>query len=233
MKKFLASLLAVFCVSGMFQGCVTLSMRDSDKEIQEKWNRFRSVRPYPYIPVGLVTLDISNKAICDLSEQICHEVIVPYVELDKEGLISVYAQFVEDVESAMHENSGLTREGAAHYVLALWTEKYRSANVDRLRRAIPFIRNMQAGNQFTRATVRLLPKAAALLLTLNRGVMQLKHESKDDLGIIKISLAAVQLAARIEKLCWALHFLDVLKEDQAVETRAIAEYLDSFKTKEI
>lgn len=232
-KRFLTVIAAVIIGAGLFQGCTTLEMRNSEKEIAAKWERFKSIKPYPYVPTGLVTIDISNKAICDLSNQICYEVIIPYIDLDKEGLISVYAQFIEDVGLAMKENEGMSKEGAVHYVLALWTRKYGAGNVDRLLRAIPFIQNMQTSNQVTKAAARLLLQSAGLLQTLDCGVAQLRHEVKNVETIIKLSYSAAQLMGRMDQLCWALHFLDVLKEDQAVETRAITAYIESFKTKEI
>lgn len=233
MKKSILITATIVSALLLSSGCASLSMRNSDEEIQVKWEKFKAIKPFPYVPIGMVTIDLANKAACDLSQQVCDEVIVPYVELDQEGLISVYAQFTEEVEEAQQENGQLSKEQAVHQVLTLWTQRYGAGNVERLKRAIPLIQNMQAGNQITRATARLLPETVALAVTLKGGIAQIKRESKDAIGIIKMSAATWQLANRLEQLGWAMHFLDVLKEDEAVETKAIAEYVESFQSKQV
>ncbi len=223
---------AVLAALGLFQGCMTWNMLNSQEEIQAEWERFKSLTSSPpYIPVGMVTIDTLGKAASDLSQQICNEVIIPYVELDKEGLICVYRQFAEEVEDAMKENGQLGKEAAVHHVLASWTEKYGTEEVDRLVRALPFIQNMQTGNQISKAIARLLPQLAVCAVTLREGIVQIKDEARNPIGIAKMVFAATQLLHRLEQLTWALHYLDVLKEDQAAETQAIASYVASFQSK--
>ncbi len=224
---------AVLAALGLFQGCMTWNMLNSQEEIQAKWEKFKSLTPFPYIPVGLLTIDIAGREAYELSQQICNEVIIPYVELDKEGLICVYTQFAEEVEDAMRENGQLGKEAAVHHVLASWTEKYGTAEVDRLVRALPFIQNMQTGNQISKASARLLPQLTVCIATLEKGIAQIKAEAKNPIGIAKMVFAATQLLLRLEQFSWALHFLDVLEEDQAAETQAIAAYVASFQSKTV
>mgnify|MGYP006879542256 FL=1 len=231
MKKHIV--VAVLAALGLFQGCMTWNMLNSKEEIQVKWERFKSLTPFPYVPVGLVTIDIAGKAACDLSQQVCNEVVIPYVELDKEGLICVYTQFAEEVEDVMKENGQQGKEAAVHHVLSLWTEKYGVEEVNRLVRALPIIQNLQTGNQFSKARARLLPQLMLCIATLREGIDQIKAEATNPIGIAKMVFAATQLLHRLEQLSWALHFLDVLEEDQAVETQAIAAYVASFQSKTV
>ena len=240
MKKKIILLLLLLVGSFFFAGCHTCPPYEESKECfplckedrkenllltQENWEKFKQFRHIPYRNVNLPLLDRSGRIISRLSRQIVDEIIIPYVELDKDNLIQIYYQFVADVK-AVQDRQDCTLEKASELAWQDWLNQPGGAeNCAKLQRAIPFIVNMRAENQIPKALVSVGDEVTRLLLALPADIKQLIGEARTVIGWIKISLAGAQITRDLTRLSIASSYLYVLKADASEQEQQIENFV--------
>ena len=193
---------------------------------EERWESFKNFRLIPYVSVGIPLLDNSGRIVEKLSRQITDEVVIPYVDVDKEGLIAIYYEFMEDVEHVCKIKKCSVDE-ACKMVWKDWECRPRGKEIcPKLKKAIPLIQNMRADGQIIKAVLRITPDVALLLRDLPRQIKQLKKEAKNAAGIIKISAAGAQITASATRLSFALSYLIALKSDQKAQIKEMEQFLE-------
>ena len=206
-----------------------IKKREDNRILTENgWNSFNNFRTRPYHRVGIRLIDNGSMIIAKLSDQIVEEVVKPYVELDKERLIVVYYQFEKDV-FAVADKQQCSMERAVQLTWQDWEKQPNGMeNCAKLRRAIPFIRNMRTGNQILKAAIRINYDVQRLLIDLPQQVEELKRQIKTSEGITLATLAGIQLTARLYQLSAACAYLGAMKADASEQRRQIEDFVTKF-----
>lgn len=191
---------------------------------EKNWNGFKNFKTIKYKPVGLPLVDDMSKIISKLSYQITKEIVIPYVELDSEGLICAYQEYQECVNDVMEQQKCDVRK-ASELVWADWM-KYPGGKEKcvKLYRAIPLIHRLRADQQIARAMARIQPEVDSLshkLLTFGLKWNKIKRELKDK----KIIMAGMQVAPNVLQLSLGVSYLVALKAQQSEQTRAMENYI--------
>ncbi|MBO5791138.1 MAG: hypothetical protein J6S54_01545 [Lentisphaeria bacterium] len=211
--------------------CYPLCIKDREENLlltENNWENFKRFRPIPYHSVGIRLIDNSSMIVTKLSTQITEEIVIPYVQLDKEKMIVTYYQFVADVK-ATAEKQECTYDKAAELTWECWLRKPGGKQTcEKLKRALPFIENMRAGNQLTKAFLRVSGDVQRLLITLPRQIKELEAAAKTLEGKILISAAGTQLIYNLTRLNIACSYLVALKADISEQDRQVEEYLAKF-----
>lgn len=227
---------ALFAFALLFAGCHVCKPVEESKECfplckekrnenriltEEGWNRFKHFRPLPYRSVGIPLIDNSARIISKLSIQIAQEIVIPYVELDKDRLIQTYYQFTADAKGVQKQQN-CSIEQAVTLTWQEWEKQPNGVeNCAKLKRAIPFIRNMRAGNQIQKAVFRIGGDVERLLRTLPYQIKQLERVTKTTEGKIKLGIAGAQITLHLTYLGTACAYLSVLKSDVAEQEKQI------------
>ncbi len=218
--------------------CKDIEKFEENKVLNEaNWDRFKNFNPekYRFNPSGIIVLDKANEMLLNLAFQIKHEIVVPYIELDKEGLISTYYLFMEDIEvyrKAYKETyeKELDLQTACVRVFKDWQRKYGEYNCNRLLASFPVIESLSVNQQLLNALKRNCIPAAELVLLWKDGVAQLSHESKSIWGIIRISIAGLQATVIAEELAWTTSYLAVHEGEKLEMASHVKEYLNQIQT---
>lgn len=146
--------------------CKKLKTENAEK-VQAKWKNFRETPFYPFIPTGRYRkIDELGKIISQLSYQIKYEIVIPYIELDREGLITAFYEFEQDVVAVM-EVQKCDQNRAMRLVLEDWQrmpdgrEKCR-----KLVHSLPVLHSLRINNQILTALQRINPADAMNLAIL-------------------------------------------------------------------
>ena len=223
--------------------CNPICRRDLDKFAKSKlmseknWNKFKTFNPaiYQFKLTGLVLFDDINPIVKNLAFQIKHEIVIPYIELDKDGLISTYNMFIEDVKITQNihkETTGkeLDFKTACQTTYKFWQNKYGEEQCSKLFAAFPVLKSLSAKKQLCTAVERNAFAVAKLVLRAKRGAEQLKHEAKDWKGITKITAAGLDTFGALNELGWTIAYLSVHLNEKSVAAAHVEEYIKQFKT---
>lgn len=212
-----------------------------NKLINERnWNRFKNFDPakYQFRRTKIILFDNINPIIIKLSCQIKYEVVIPYIELDKQGLIATYDMFMEDVKvyQKIHEETygkKMSLQTACEKTFLMWQQKYGQETCDKLFAVFPVIRSLSANRQILNAVARNAHDAARLLLHLERGIAQLKAKTKNWQGIAHISVAGLVSLNALKDLVWTTNYLAAYQEDKIVLASHVESYLRQFNTRSL
>ena len=198
---------------------------------EENWNRFKNFDPakYQFRKTGIILLDDINPIIIKLAFQIKQEIIVPYIEMDKEGLISTYNMFIADVE-VCQKAYNIEMQEACVRMFRFWQEKYGQETCQRLFAALPFIQSLSANKQLFNAISRNAADTERLLRRLKIAIPQLKKEAKDWRGIARITSAGLVSVSALNDLLQATAYLAIYQGDKAVLASHAEKYLKQFKS---
>lgn len=225
MRNIFRVFLAIFTIGLIAAGCVSASLASAEN-IGAKWEKFRSLEAVPYVPMGSPKIDQIGSGFSRLVDAYIKHVVKPMIEVDKEGYTGIVAQFMEDVSAA--KKSGKTEND----VLQAWVERYGEENVAKLGDAFKFVRQQQEGKaKFVEVAIKMLPVTIRMAQRMPEAIDEVKAGAKDPFQAAKLVGAAAQVGQRIDALLWCLNFVKTLSEDQAAETAALQEYVDSFQSK--
>ena len=180
MKKCVIAATAVLCVL-FWAGCETFGhdcqknpdctpicvrdlaqMTENPEQAKKNWERFKAWNIHYVQRKGCPELNRIGFKLEALAKQFKYQVVIPYKELDEQGLISTYKYFCEDVNVLVR--SGRQQNEAIYTVYEIWFKKYGKEQCDKLFAAIPLIRQMQRDKQCQQALRILLPEIDRLLL---------------------------------------------------------------------
>lgn len=225
MNKMIKIGLASVGMVAVAAGCVTASLATADST-SAKWEKFKSIQPFPYVAMGFPIIDGIGQEVCLQSDIFVKEVVQPMIEADKEGYTGMVAQFQEDVAAA--KNDGKT-EGD---VLQAWVDRYGADNVETLKKAFVFVRAQQNGkNAMLAIAIARLPVYVDLAQKMPKAIDEIKAGTSDPFKAAKLVASATQVGDRIDTLVWCVSFMKTLSEDKAAETEALQEYVDAFQSK--
>ena len=221
--------------------CIPICAKDlkkyqENKLLSEKnWKRFTRFNPerYRYQRTGLILFDDINPIVLNLSFQIKHEIVIPYIALDKEGLISTYDMFITDVQTTQKiyketHKKDLSFGEACKQTYAMWQKRYGEEPCKKLMNAISLIETLSANKQFVTAVARNYAAVTKLILRAERGAAQLKRAAKDWRGIVKITEASLITAGNLNELLWAVTYLNVYLTDKEKMASHVKDYLNQF-----
>ncbi len=205
---------------------------EANKTRQEKmWEDLKVMQPFHPKPVGIRFLDDCNVILSKLSEQIITEVVVPYGELDKHGLIAEYNVFIADYNLALEEENlryGERPENKRNAMMTTWSywqKEYGAEYCAKLHASIPHIRNLQASNQFGKALANISGDLICFGLHFEKGLKELKAAAKTTEGKIAIGVEAAQTLTILGQLNQAIAFYASLQTEKASELAEAEEYL--------
>ncbi len=225
MNKMVKVCLATLGVAVTMAGCLTASLATAENT-SEKWDKFKSIQPFPYADMGFPRIDHIGKTVCLMTDVYVKEVVTPMIEADKEGYIGVVAQFEEDVAAAKADGK------TENEVLQAWNDRYGTENVSKLKDAFKFVRQQQNGkNALLAIAVAKLPEFVALGKEMPGAIDEVKAGAKNPIEASKLVGSAAQVGERIDMLIWSVNLLKTLSDDKAAETKALQEYVDSFQSK--
>ena len=139
-----------------------------------------------------------------------------------------YYQFVADVKSVAAKQE-CTFEKAAELTWEDWLKRPGGEQTcAKLKRAVPFIVNMRAGNQLTKAFLRVSGDVQRLLMTLPKQLEEFKRTIKTTEGKIRFGVASAQVIYNLGRLSVVCSYLAALKADISEQDRQIEEYLAKF-----
>ena len=69
----------------------------------KNWAAFKTFRPLVYQKVGIPEVDNLGIRVAALSSRVTNEIVIPYIEVDKDGLIEVYYEFNQTVKAVMKQ----------------------------------------------------------------------------------------------------------------------------------
>ena len=239
-KMMLAALGACALLTGceLFQRCkcntpecyplCRIDRKDNRFLSENNWKKFKSFKPIKYRPVGLPLVDDMASIVSKLSIQISQKLVIPYVELDSEGLICAYNEYVTSVDNVMKQQKCDAKK-ASELVWADWA-KYPGGKEKciKLQRAIPLIQSLRAKAQFAQAMAQIEPEVNRLVTaSFAYGVKwnQAKKGLKSRRGKEKLFRAGAQVVPNILHLSFAVSFLSALKVQQAEQVRAMEDYI--------
>lgn len=226
MNKLVKTGLCALGIAAVATGCMTASSLATADNTGAKWEKFKSIQSVPYTPMGYPTVDGIGQEVTIQTDLYINDVVKPMIEADKEGYTGMVAQFEEDVAAAKPE--GKTAED----VLQAWYDRYGAENVATLKKAFDFVRTQQtAKNAMAAIAVQRLPKYVALSQRMPKAIDEIKSGTSNPFDAAKKVSAASQLGDRIDSLIWGAKFMQTLSEDQAAETAALQEYVNSFQSK--
>ena len=242
-KQIFVALLAVMMLSGcmIFHSCTEacfpmceLDRKKVSRFIVEYWEKIKAYRPLIYTPVGIPELDDFGRRTQYLSQRITNEIIIPYVELDKEGLIEVYQEYQESVKLIIKSRECTVAE-AGELIRQDWekTQQGRESWA-KLQKMKPLIEAMRADSkscQVLRTTAIITPqlpvmiKDISILIKRVTNIFNTGDNVRKIAVILKISTAGIQITGELIKLEEALAYLCVLNLNRYAQERAIAQNL--------
>lgn len=205
------------------------------EDIRAKWESFQQVAIYVPGQTAYPALDNITMMVAKLSHQVKNEIVVPYINLDKEGLISYYMEFGLAVQAVM-EQQKCTQAEAVTLVYNQWKgtpegkEKF-----NKFMAALPILERLeQQQNIFV-----VLAKIAPELATLALNIKEVKNNAKDIVNDGKNALTDPAAAARvlgatneitlalnnISTMTEAIAFLNIYNGELRSQREAIEEHI--------
>ena len=207
------------------------AMQKNEKQAKKNWERFKrwDIR---YIPQkGCPELNHIGTTLDGLAKQYKKQVVIPFVELDNQGLISNYKYFIEDVNVLV--KSGYKKDAAIATVYEMWLKKYGREKCEKLFAAIPLIRQMQLDRQLQQALVILLPQLSRLIIksafdkNLKRWGKVLEREIKTVPGMVALG----NYIALCTETAFGIAYVEEVKAQNAKELSDMEAALNQCKTK--
>ena len=202
----------------------------NQKEEQRRWAAFKYTDIYPYNPTNTPVLDEIGSMLVNVSKQLHDEVVVPYVELDKQGHIQAYRQFCMDVNYRMNSLK-IDRITAEQDVYKYWETHYGTEKCQELMAAIPFIENMRVDWQLLKAINDNLDYIIYLCLYPKEAAAQFKEKTKTVNGWVDIAAALVQYLEPARQFRRSVSYLwDLKKQEYQVsrDMRATIERIQKY-----
>lgn len=206
-------------------GCVTASLATAE-DSGEMWEKFKSIHPVPYEPMGFKAIDAIGARLSLLTDQYVENVVKPTIEADKEGYTGAVAQFAEDVAAAKKDGK------TADEVLQAWDDRYGKEVVQKLPEAFKTVRQLQDGKTGLAAlALKMLPDFVELSKQMPGAIDEIKAATTNPMEAAKLTGSASQVGERIDMLVWSANFMRILSKEQAEETAELQKYVDSFMSK--
>ena len=236
-----ATVLSLFTVSTiMLVGCHTCPPQDDPKflecypvcrkfqeknaeNIQEKWETFQNVRVYCPTQTAYPSMDNLNMLVAKLSDRVKEEIVVPYIELDRECLISYYMEFGLAVQKAMKSQQCDTRT-AVSLVFTQWLKLPNGQEkITKLLAAYPVLERLEQKKDILNIAAALAPELKQLgsnIGMLRRDAKEIKADFKNYFRdpyararLNQFAVAAGQALANVDTLTTALGFLSIYEGD--------------------
>lgn len=182
-------------------------------EEQRKWEAFKNMEPYPYHPTNTPVADDIGQMLFRVSTQLHDEVVVPYVELDKQGHIQAYRQFCADVNYKMNSLK-IDRITATQDVYKYWESHYGTERCQELMAAIPFIENMRVDWQLLKTLDGNAEYIINLCLNSKEAMAQFKEKTKTVDGWVDIAAAITQYLEPARQIRRSVSYLLDLKKQE-------------------
>ena len=196
----------------------------------KNWAAFKTYRPLVYRPVGIPQVDNIGIRVAVLSSRITNEVIIPYVEVDKDGLIEAYYEFNQTVKTVMEQRKCSVRE-AVDLVRKDW-ERTPQGKVAwaKLHKMMPILKTMRADQQIAKLTLIIAPQIPVLIREfdiLSKRITNTRDKKEKRRLQLKIFAAGAQITPTLLRMKDAIGYLWALKADQRAQDKEMDEYLQS------
>ena len=253
MTKLLKNMLSLVVVAALCVSCVhtcpkpEVSMEcypicrkvkeKTSKDVMTKWNNFKNTPDYNYLPiVGYPKTNEINEMLCKIAYQVKHEIVIPYIELDKEGLIAGFYEFEENVKIAQ-KTRGCDQQKAMELVYADWSRQPEGqAKCQQLARAVPLLQELRASNQILNAITRLSPNILNLVQiaakdpSFKKEYRQLvldivKVKMKGDMAAVERLLRLLVIPLNIKNLSDSVMYLSIYLEDKSSQRQALEKFI--------
>lgn len=125
------------------------------KYIKKQWEIFKNTRHHPYVPLpGYDKFNEIGKLVSKVTYQVTNEIVIPYLELDREGLICGYIEFSKEVQYVM-ESKKCDSQEAMSLVWADWQRQPGGMEKClKLAQAVPRLEKLKANEQIRTAVRR-------------------------------------------------------------------------------
>ena len=196
----------------------------------KNWAAFKTYRPLVYRPVGIPEADRIGVRVAVLSTRITNEIIIPYVEVDKDGLIEVYYEFNQTVKAVMKQRKCSVRE-AVDLVRKDWERTPQGKEAwAKLHKMMPILKTMRADQQIAKAIVIIAPQILPLIRDfdmLSKRITNTRDKKEKRRLQLKIFAAGTQVSPALQRMKEALGYLWALKADRGAQDKEMDEYLQS------
>ena len=216
--------------------CFPMCVKDKNKISRfsaENWKKFKTFRPLVYKTVGIPEIDDIGIRTSQMTIRIANEIIIPYVDLDKDGLIAVYYEFNEEVKTVAKQRNCSVGE-AVKLVWQDWKRLPQGKEIcPKLQRAMPLIQHVRAEGQIIKAVEIISPNVLSLIKDFLRikkrleYAVRMKKRGQMVNDIMKMSNAGLQIMPAIDRLKYALAYLWILKADQRAQEKEIENFTNS------
>lgn len=215
-------------------------LQGNARSVQDDWQKFKDTQHYPYVPTRRYPkTDEIGKIVSALSYQVKHEIVIPYIELDREGLISGFYEFEADVKETVKVRN-CDPETAMKLVIESWQRMPDGQEkCEKLVQAIPLLHQLRVNVQLRKAIGHLGPEVARLLTliakdpTFRKEYKLLENDFKKairgDLNSVGNSLdaisAALNVTLHLENLRKSIVFLDRYLQDKSSQREAMEKFI--------
>ena len=209
----------------------------TSKDVMAKWENFKSTPDYNFVPiVGYPKTNEINRMLCKLGYQVKHEIVIPYIELDREGLIAGFYEFEENVKCAQ-KAQGCDQRKAMELVYEDWSRQPGGREkCQQLARAIPLLQQLKASNQICNAITRLSPNIFNLLQLTERDssfkneyrqlMLDLaKVKMKGDAAAVERIIRLLSILPNLKSLSESAVFLSLYLEDKSSQRQALEKFI--------
>lgn len=223
---------------------VRKAYKENAESVEKQWRNFLTMpSELRFKRTGDPNLDVPRLELARLTVQVHREIIEPYIELDRQGLIRGYSEFCADVEF-MQERKKCSWEEAERQVIQDWRKlPDGSAKIDKLMRARPVLQNARYSVQIAKACPRLFRAGVSLLATFGTSAYRRSYDrwfgkplqktrSRNTAvaisGYMELAANIIKLAdtsypdiRRTRRLLQAINFLWIYQGDKRSQRRAI------------
>ena len=227
----------------------------NNKDTLEQWVKFKNTPHYPFAPTHRYPkIDEIGKMMSYLSFQVKNEIVIPYIEMDKDGLICGYHEFEKDVNAVMSARKCDLQE-AMRLVLEDWQKMPDGQEkCQKLVQSIPVLQSLKASNQIRKAVYRLGPEVVRIIILIRKDkdfkkeINLMKEDVKNARNMFKNSKdsdarsnfskgmestnnllkglnAALSFLANSLELQQSIAFLEVLYEDKSSQQDAMEKFI--------
>ena len=251
MKKGIIPAIGVLAVLGFAAGChhcpppeesldcYPICCRDRNanaRDVKADWERFKKTPHYPFIPTGRYPkIDALGRVVSDLSYHVKYDIVIPYLELDRDGLICEFYEFQRDAAAA-RDKLNVDQQTAMKLTWECWMRQPDGpAKCQRLVNAIPLLHRLSVNNQIRVAVLKLGPQAAEILILFLRDP-EFKHESKaiqhdfnralnGDARAMDRLARMISLIPSLKSLISSIGFLGIYLNDKSSQREALEQFI--------
>lgn len=140
---------------------------ENARDVKAEWESFKNTPFQPFIPTRRYPkIDELGKIISSVSYQVKNEIVIPYIELDRDGLICGFYEFERNVRAAQKARN-CDQQEAMRLVLEDWQRRPGGPEkCQKLVQALPVLHSLKASNQICIALKRVSPQSALRLTWL-------------------------------------------------------------------